>query len=182
MIETHIMDVDAASAEDEALRDHLHPVGVVVATLSEAPVAAATLTCPVAEGLLAATLDDAGLPVGHLRLTRLDRALDLVPQAMVVVDADPDLISERGPDLLSVERTTTDQVVADAHPPPRPHSSVDDTPPLEVGPLTSGDGPGQDHLHNRAVHRRAGDVPGTAAVEVPQPLVLGEEKIEADTG
>ncbi|KAJ4412911.1 hypothetical protein N0V82_008671 [Gnomoniopsis sp. IMI 355080] len=180
-IETHITDVDAASVEGEALRDHLHPVGVVVATPSEAPVGDATLTCPAAEDPHAATTDDAGLRVGHPHLTRHDRALGLALQAMVVVDVDPDLIFERGPDLLFVERITTDQVAADVHPLPRPHLSADDTPPLEVGPQISGDGLGQDHLHDRAAHRRAGDAPGTAAVEVPQPLVLGEEKTEADT-
>lgn len=113
--ETHITDEDAASAEDEALRDHLHPVGVVVATHSEGPVAVATLICLAAEDLLAATTDDAGLLVGRPQSPQDDHALGLAPQAAVVVDAGPDLISARDPDLRFVERTTIGQAVADVH-------------------------------------------------------------------
>lgn len=181
-IETRTTHVDAALAEDEALHGHLHPVGVVVVTPSEAQDVAATPTCLVAEDLLVATTDDAGLPVDLCRWSQHDHAL--VPQAAVVVDADPaptfgkdrDLLF----DLLSAERTTIDQAAADVHPLRHPHPSADDTPPLGVGPQTSEGVRSQGHLHGRAVHHRAGDVPGTAEVEVPQPVVLEEEKTEAD--
>lgn len=117
--ETHITDVDAASAGDEALHDHHHPAGAVVAIPSGALVAAETLTCPAAEDRLVGTTDDAGLPVDHLQSPQHARAVALVPQVAVMVDVAPDLISERDLDLQSAERTTTGQAVADVHPLPR---------------------------------------------------------------
>lgn len=116
--ETRTTDVDAASAGDEALRDHLHPAGEVVVTPSEALVAAETLTCPVAEDRLVGTTDDAGPPVDHPQLPLHARALALVPQAAAMVDADPDLMFERDLDLRFAEKTITDQAVVDGHPPP----------------------------------------------------------------
>ncbi|KAJ4397047.1 hypothetical protein N0V93_001271 [Gnomoniopsis smithogilvyi] len=118
---------------------------------------------------------DSYMPGGRGPPRRDDR------RPVVVVAAGPDLIFGRDPDLLFAERTTTAQALADVHPLPRLYSSADDTPLLEVDPQTSEDDLGQDRLHDHGVHHRAGDVPGTAAVEVSQSLVLGEEKTEADT-
>lgn len=116
--ETHTTAVDAASAGDEALHDHLHPAGAVVVIPSEVLVAAETLTCPVAEDRLVGTTDDAGLPVDHPQSRQHDRALALVPQAAVMVDVGLDLMSERDLDLRSAERIIIGQAVADVHPPP----------------------------------------------------------------